>query len=230
MSAVPAEHVTHPLTRTLLALTFSAGIVDAVSFLALGTVFSAAMNGNVLLLGFGVAGKGDLPVIAPTVAIVAFLLGALAGGVMSRRGAHPRPEDDLPTTIAVETGLIAATATYALFVDVTPEEISATTVIAVLAFAMGLRTATAKAIGVPDLSTTLVTLGMVALASEAAKGEESGAAVRRRVAVILALFAGALAGALLLSADLALTLFVTAAVSAAAGIDYARSTRRRPAG
>ena len=40
------------LVSALLALTFVTGIVDAVSFLALGQVFTANMTGNVALLGF----------------------------------------------------------------------------------------------------------------------------------------------------------------------------------
>jgi hypothetical protein len=40
------------------ALTVTAGAVDAVTFLGLGHVFAALATGNVLLLGFGVAGSG----------------------------------------------------------------------------------------------------------------------------------------------------------------------------
>jgi hypothetical protein len=45
--------VRHPLTRALLALTFTTGLVDAVSYLALGRVFTANMTGNIVLLGSG---------------------------------------------------------------------------------------------------------------------------------------------------------------------------------
>ena len=45
----------HPpqLIGALLALTFTTGLVDAVSLLGLGRVFTANMTGNVVLLGFG---------------------------------------------------------------------------------------------------------------------------------------------------------------------------------
>ncbi|MDX6641084.1 MAG: hypothetical protein QOF12_2095, partial [Solirubrobacteraceae bacterium] len=39
--------VRHPLARALLVLTFSTGLVDAVSYLGLGRVFTANMTGNV---------------------------------------------------------------------------------------------------------------------------------------------------------------------------------------
>ena len=59
-----AASVRHPLTRALLVLTFTTGLIDAVSYLALGRVFTANMTGNVVLLGFGIAGIGGLPVVA----------------------------------------------------------------------------------------------------------------------------------------------------------------------
>jgi len=43
--------------------------VDAASYLRLGHVFAANMTGNVVLLGFGIAGAGGLPVVAPVVSL-----------------------------------------------------------------------------------------------------------------------------------------------------------------
>ena len=43
------------------------------------------MTGNIVLLGFGLAGSGGLPVIAPLISLAAFLLGAGAGGVLAAR-------------------------------------------------------------------------------------------------------------------------------------------------
>src|ERR671936_2116975 len=84
-----ATSVRHPLTQALLVLTFTTGLVDAVSYLGLGRVFTANMTGNVVLLGFGIAGSGGLPVVAPLVSLGAFLLGASAGGVLAHRvGQH----------------------------------------------------------------------------------------------------------------------------------------------
>src|ERR1700758_2079197 len=104
MSATPAgarpdpigvragRRIRHPLARALLVLTLTTGLVDAVSYLALGRVFTANMTGNVVLLGFGIAGSAGLPVVAPLVSLGAFLLGAGVGGMLIRRtqGRHPR--------------------------------------------------------------------------------------------------------------------------------------------
>ena len=42
--------------RPLLLLTATTGLVDAVAFLGLGHVFTANMTGNIVFLGFAVAG------------------------------------------------------------------------------------------------------------------------------------------------------------------------------
>jgi uncharacterized membrane protein YoaK (UPF0700 family) len=56
------------------------GIVDAVSFLGLGRVFTANMAGNVVLLAFAVAGTPGLSAARSAVSLVAFLVGAVIGG------------------------------------------------------------------------------------------------------------------------------------------------------
>ena len=57
-----AAHATPTLLAVrdwlLVALAFSAGIYDAISFLSFGKVFTAAQTGNFALLGLGVAGTG----------------------------------------------------------------------------------------------------------------------------------------------------------------------------
>src|SRR5689334_18800285 len=80
-----ARSIQHPLARALLVLTFTTGLVDAVSYLGLGRVFTANMTGNIVFLGFGIAGSGGLPVVAPLVSLGAFLLGAGSGGVLASR-------------------------------------------------------------------------------------------------------------------------------------------------
>jgi uncharacterized membrane protein YoaK (UPF0700 family) len=56
--------IRHPLARALLVMTFSTGLVDAVSCLGLGRVFTANMTGNIVLLGFGIAARGTLTGLA----------------------------------------------------------------------------------------------------------------------------------------------------------------------
>src|SRR5271156_536766 len=85
LSQRAARSINHPLARTLLVLTFTTGLVDATSYLGLGHVFTANMTGNIVFLGFGIAGSGGLPVVAPLVSLGGLFLGAGAGGVLARR-------------------------------------------------------------------------------------------------------------------------------------------------
>jgi hypothetical protein len=69
----------------LVGLTVVTGLVDAVSYLALGHVFVANMTGNVVFLAFALAGAPGLSAPASVAALGAFLLGALAGGRIAGR-------------------------------------------------------------------------------------------------------------------------------------------------
>ena len=64
----------------LLAMTAVTGVVDAVSFLAMGHVFTANMTGNIVLLGFALAGAAGLSVSRSSVALIAFPAGAVGAG------------------------------------------------------------------------------------------------------------------------------------------------------
>src|SRR5262245_62822069 len=81
-----------PLLVGLMALTFVTGLADAASVLGLGRVFTANMTGNVVFLGFAAAGAPGLSVVRSSVALVAFLVGAIAGGRLGLPlGAGPAP-------------------------------------------------------------------------------------------------------------------------------------------
>src|ERR1700712_2210335 len=98
-----------PLPPMLVALTVLTGLVDAVSYLALGRVFVANMTGNVIFLGLAVDPNSGLSVIAAVVAIGGRVLGALTGG----RAAHTldaRPARWLATAFTVEALLIGLVA------------------------------------------------------------------------------------------------------------------------
>src|SRR3954469_12322183 len=69
----------------LLALTAVTGIVDAVSILALGRVFVANMTGNVVFIGFAIAGAAGFSLAASLFGLGGFLVGAGAGGQLVAR-------------------------------------------------------------------------------------------------------------------------------------------------
>ena len=78
-----------PLLLALSLLTLVTGLVDAACYLGLGRVFTANMTGNVVLLAFGATGAQGLPVLAPTVSLVVFLVGAAGGGRLASRLVGP---------------------------------------------------------------------------------------------------------------------------------------------
>src|SRR2546428_3829039 len=79
------------LPAVLVGLTAVTGLVDAVSLLGLGHVFTANMTGNVVFLGFAVAGAPGVSVTRSLTSLVAFLVGAVLGGrVAVAMGAAPR--------------------------------------------------------------------------------------------------------------------------------------------
>jgi uncharacterized membrane protein YoaK (UPF0700 family) len=219
------QSIRHPLVRALLALTFTTGLVDAVSYLGLGRVFTANMTGNVVFLGFGIAGTGGLPVVAPVVSLGSFLVGAGAGGVLARRMGD-RQREHIARALAVEVALLGAAAGIAAAVGVRPNAVSGDILIALMALAMGVRNATGRRIGIPDLTTTVLTMTLTALAAELPLTGASGTGSLRRVAAVLAMFAGALAGALLLKTSLVLPLAAAAVLAAITWLVYVPAAER----
>jgi uncharacterized membrane protein YoaK (UPF0700 family) len=220
-----AGTIRHPLARTLLVLTFTTGLVDAVSYLGIGHVFTANMTGNIVFLGFGIAGGSGLPVVAPLISLAAFLLGAGGGGVLASRLAQHHARH-MARALLIEVLLLALAAILAAAVKVRANAVSGDVVIALLAFAMGVRNATIRRVAVPDLTTTVLTMTLTGLAADSQLFGGSGKGSVRRASAVLAMLLGALAGALLLKTSLSLPLAVAAALAFAAFLGYPPAARR----
>lgn len=214
------------LTRTLLALTFVTGIVDAVTFLGLGQVFAAMQTGNAIFLGLGLglADAGEVAVLAPLVALLAFL----AGGALAALLARPEPAGrGLGFAIAIEVALLAGAAAIAAVATIEPDEAGAYALIALLALAMGLRNTIVRGFAGPNLATTVLNLTVTALTAAAPLAVASGGDLAQRAAAFVAILAGAATGALLLKTSLALPIATAAAITLAAGL---LSRSQAPAG
>jgi uncharacterized membrane protein YoaK (UPF0700 family) len=222
--------VRHPLTRALIVLTLTTGLIDAVSYLGLGHVFTANMTGNIVFLGFGIAGAGGLPVVSPFVSLAAFLIGAGAGGVLGSRAARS-PREHLSLPLVAEATLVGAAALLVAAVDIEPNHLSGDAVIAMLALAMGMRNATVRRLAIPDMTTTVLTMTLTGLAADSTARGGTGAGSTRRIAAVTAMLAGALAGALMLKTSLFLPLAAAALLTAATWLSYKprQLSGRRPA-
>src|SRR5947208_15230456 len=74
-----------PVIATLFGLTFVTGLIDALSFLGLGHVFTANMTGNVVFVGFALGGAADLSILRSLAALGAFASGSVVGGIVTSR-------------------------------------------------------------------------------------------------------------------------------------------------
>jgi uncharacterized membrane protein YoaK (UPF0700 family) len=220
-----AGRLGHPLTRALLVLTLTTGLIDAVSFLGLGRVFTANMTGNIVLLGFGIAGSGGLPVVAPMISLASFLVGAAGGGLLARR-LGDRHVKQISRAFGFEVALIAAAAVLAAAVDIHAGQFSGYVVIALLALAMGVRNATVKRLAVPDLTTTVLTMTLTGLAADSPPAGGSGKGSANRTAAVLAMLVGAIIGALLLKTSIVLPLAVAAGLALVTRLVYVPTARR----
>jgi uncharacterized membrane protein YoaK (UPF0700 family) len=133
------------LVAVLLVLTVVSGLIDAVSYLGLGRVFTANMTGNVVVLGFAAAGAPGFSVPHTATSLACFLLGAVAGGRVAARLSGGSRRTWARVMLMSEAVLVGVSAAVAFFAP------AGTTyaLISLTAFAMGLRNATVRKLGVP---------------------------------------------------------------------------------
>jgi uncharacterized membrane protein YoaK (UPF0700 family) len=207
-----------PLPVALVLLTVVTGLVDAVSYVALGHVFVANMTGNVVFLGFAAAGAPGLSVTASLAALGAFFLGALLGGrIGARLGAHRGHFFRAATATSAVTVLVAVAGSAVAGDPVS--EAARYGLIVPLALAMGTQNAMARRLAVPDLTTTVLTLTLTGVAADSRLAGGTGGHPSRRFISVAAMFTGALIGALLvINVDLVLPLAAAALLIATAAI------------
>jgi uncharacterized membrane protein YoaK (UPF0700 family) len=210
------------LPLLLLVITVTTGLVDAVSVLGLGNVFVALMTGNVLFIGFALAGAPEFQMAHNATALLAFLVGAVAAGRVALRAGTMTRRRWLLSGAALEGSLLLVAGFLARGYDMEKLAPDATyyALVALTSIAMGFRNGTVRKLGVADVPTTVMTLTLASFASEAAAGEYKGAA--RRLSSVACLLAGAVAGGLLvLRAGVAPALLCAAVIVIVATVAYA---------
>ena len=202
----------------LLGLTFVTGVIDAASVLDLGHVFVANMTGNVVFGGFALAHLGNVWLSAAITAFAAFLLGAVLGGRLARKQTAPSARG-----FTIEVGLLAV-ASASAFTPVSEARTYA--LVSCLALAMGLRNALIRALAVPDMTTTVLTLTLTGLAADSSLAGGDNPRWGRRVGSVAAMLSGAFIGALLLSHAAHFTIAFAASVELVAVLALLQSTRQ----
>lgn len=122
--------------------------------------------------------------------------------------------------LGIEVSVIAIAVVVAAAATARPGNAAAYALIALLAFAMGVRNAVVRRIAVADLTTTVVTMTLTGLAADSPVAGGSGKGSVRRVTAVLAMFAGALCGALLLKTSLFAPLALAAVLALATWLVY----------
>jgi uncharacterized membrane protein YoaK (UPF0700 family) len=184
-----------PLPPLLVTMTVVTGLVDAFSYLVLGHVFVANMTGNVVFLGFALAGAPGFSITASALALASFWLGALIGGVFGSRFAAHRGRL-LTSTAALQSVLLAVSVVLTALSGSPVGAAYRYPLIVLLAVAMGAQNATARRLSVPDLTTTVLTLTITGTAADSAIVGGKGSSSGRRFVSVTAMFVGALVGAL----------------------------------
>ena len=198
----------------LLAMTAVSGIVDAVSFIALGHVFTANMTGNIVFLRFAIGGVAGLSIWRSLLALAFFMSGAVLGGCMTRTMKPQDPGSTPVHALVIETVLLLAASVVSIGFPYEDHKLKITLVIALTAVVMGLRNAVVRTLGVPDLTTTVLTLTIAGFAADSSLAGGDNPRWGTRAAAVLAMLTGAIAGTSMLAYSVAVPLFVCGVMTA----------------
>jgi uncharacterized membrane protein YoaK (UPF0700 family) len=208
-------------------MTAVTGLVDAVSFLSLGRVFTANMTGNIVLLAFAIAHVSGLSIARSLTALLAFLLGALLGGrIMSRASADSQIRFAAQAFLLEVAFLFAASfCAIGYRGDLLEDSFQPFALIALTALAMGTRNAAVRKLAIPDLTTTVLTLTITGIAADSSIANGNNPRLARRVASVVALFVGAALGAVITHYSISAALWLGTAISGLCSAVLFRSLR-----
>ena len=204
--------------RLLDALTVSSGAVDAVSFLALGKVFTAFVTGNVAFLGMAIAsatGATTYGVVPPRVTWVLAALAGFAAGIylatkIVRSSRQPATDKGgqsngvvwpKGTTVALGLSLLAHLCFVLIWfaTSARPGDNLIPVLLAAWALAMGMQSAAVRSLNVGGIFTTAATATFIFLFGAVANGVSLTGDERRRMrGILVSLTIGATLGGLLL--------------------------------
>jgi uncharacterized membrane protein YoaK (UPF0700 family) len=142
----------------LLILTWAAGVVDAVSYLALGHVFTAMMTGNTVLLGLALAQGEIYAALRSILALLGFALGVTLGATIVERDESESEWPPAVTGALVLEGFILAIFAVAWHLkDPALGGHNVQVLIVLLGTAMGAQAAAVRRLDVPGIATTYIT-------------------------------------------------------------------------
>jgi uncharacterized membrane protein YoaK (UPF0700 family) len=211
----------------LIGMTAVTGLVDAVSFLSLGRVFTANMTGNIVILAFASARVSGLSIAHSFAALFSFLIGAIFGG---RIMARARPDSQIRVALQaflLEVAFLFAASLFAVRYrgDLLRDSFQPLVLIALTALAMGTRNGAVRKLAIPDLTTTVLTLTITGIGADSSFANGNNPRLARRVASVIAMFLGAALGAVIIRYSISAALWLATAVSALCSAALFRALR-----
>jgi uncharacterized membrane protein YoaK (UPF0700 family) len=200
----------------LLGMTAVTGLVDAVSFLSLGRVFTANMTGNIVLLAFATTRVPGLSIVYSLTALLSFLVGAIFGGrIMARAGPDSQSRFAAKAFLLEDVFLFAASlCAIGYRRDLLEHSFQPSALIALTALAMGTRNAAVRKLAIPDLTTTVLTLTITGIGADSSLANGNNPRLARRVESVVAMFLGAGMGAVIIHYSISAALSLGTAISA----------------
>jgi uncharacterized membrane protein YoaK (UPF0700 family) len=172
-------------------------VIDADSYLALDHVFTGNMTGNILFIGFAIAGVKTIPFVNNSLALLGFVVGSIVGGRIVGRG-HAQGFPRVSAWLLAAGGLLALgiATTWTLLRTLDQPILLVLTFL--LACVMGSQVSAVKPIGNSDVTTIVVTNTLANLArdSRLAGGRYENWAPR--LLAVLAMGLGAAIGAVII--------------------------------
>lgn len=203
------------LPYALLGMTAVTGVIDAISYLALGHVFTANMTGNLVFLGFASTGAPEVSLARALSALLAFLAGAaVSGRILASTGGNDAIRPAM-FSFGLETAFLVAATVSAVGYNrnSTPLSFQLYSIIVLTAVAMGIRNAAVRKLGVQDLTTTVLTLTVTGLAADSSLAGGNNPRWQRRIGSILAMVLGAALGTIVVRHSVFAALGLAAAIS-----------------
>lgn len=225
---IPNDRDRPSLDALAVVLSFAAGATDAFAFLQLGGIFTANMTGNVVLSGLITRPDYPATLTGAIVAVVVFS-GVVFAGFRVTRGAQVSTRR---LGSVMGCGLAAQLAVAGIWAADGGRRgmVLIMVVVALSTTAMALQTVIGRRVEVRSrVATTFVTGAITTLMKDAADGDLSEALVR--IGTIVALAAGALCGAAVMTVDVAagaVLPVIPSAVGLVLLLVARRQNRRRP--
>lgn len=141
----------------ILALSAASGYVDAVSYLALGRVFTANMTGNTVLLGLALAQGDGLAAVRSFAALVGFAAGVALGHILIARAGQRGIWPARATLVCALEALTLVILGAAGLLSRLGSSNGIYLLIALAAIAMGMQTAAVRALNVQGVASTYIT-------------------------------------------------------------------------